>query len=457
MQQELAKEFTKYYRTKFQKELQEMAYEFKLPDIGEGLHEAQVLTWFIKEGDYVKENDNIVEVQTDKAVVEISSPVTGKVQSLGAAEGDVVKVGKTLITIVEDYEQRNRNQSQPDKHPQTPQPESIPNMESSNQKQLTIQSDQGSSYRPLKKRVIAAPSVRKLARELGIDITKVTPTGKAGKVTEEDVRQYHHQSEKEIAATIVPELAHITEVPKQTFETTANDQQHQVEPIQGIRKVIYNNMIKSKSTAIHCTGMDEVVITKLVEMKKQLQPHAESRGAKLTYLPFLIKALTKALKQYPIFNSTVDDVNMQIIYKKEIHIGIATATKEGLIVPVIKNADQKTVLEIAIEIQDLTIRARERKLKPAEMSGSTFTISNTGANGGWFATPIINYPEVAILGVHSIKKRPIVVDDEIVIGHVMGTSLTFDHRIIDGEPANAFMAMVHSYIENPERLILESS
>jgi pyruvate dehydrogenase E2 component (dihydrolipoamide acetyltransferase) len=173
-------------------------------------------------------------------------------------------------------------------------------------------------------------------------------------------------------------------------------------------------------------------------------------------LPFFVKALAKALSHHPIFNACVDDERMEIVYKKDIHIGIATATNEGLIVPVIKHADRKTVLEIAREIQDLSIRARERKLKPTELTGSTFTISNTGASGGWFATPIINYPEVAILGVHSIKKRPIVVNDEIVIGHVMGTSLTFDHRVIDGEPANRFMAHVHTYIENPERLILES-
>jgi pyruvate dehydrogenase E2 component (dihydrolipoamide acetyltransferase) len=469
-----------------------MAYEFKLPDIGEGLHEAEIVTWFVKVGDYVKENDNVVEVQTDKAVVEISSPVTGTIHSLGAKEGEVVKVGNTLITVLEETKVQNEPLSNQQHHESTPhtfqqehqrslqiETTTSENLQLSNgttheaprkpntgikqkQQSISIQSTSSSS-RPLKKRVIAAPSVRKLARELGIDITEVTPTGKAGKVTDEDVRNFHNQSQNEAAVALAPEIeeAVVKDKPKETqsvneIERTDESKGERRESIQGIRRVIYDNMKKSTSTAIHCTGMDEVVITKLVEVKKQLQPYAETMGVKLTYLPFFVKALAKALKHHPIFNASVDDERMEIVYKKDIHIGIATATNEGLIVPVIKHADQKTVLEIAHEIQDLSVRARERKLKPMELTGSTFTISNTGASGGWFATPIINYPEVAILGVHSIKKRPIVVNDEIVIGHVMGTSLTFDHRVIDGEPANRFMASVHAYIENPERLILES-
>ncbi|SEM11657.1 pyruvate dehydrogenase E2 component (dihydrolipoamide acetyltransferase) [Mesobacillus persicus] len=444
-----------------------MAYEFKLPDIGEGLHEAQVLAWFIKVGDYVNENDNIVEVQTDKAVVEISSPVSGTVQALGAEEGEVVKVGNTLVTVLEEAKIGS--------HPQQEQTENSPQQDSTHlnslqsstaqqkevtatqpkQQHISIQASNAPATRPIKKRVIAAPSVRKLARELGIDITDVPPTGKAGKVTDEDVRNFQRQSAQETAAALAPEIE-VKETEQTVDIPKALENSDRREAIQGIRKVIYDNMRKSKSTAIHCTGMDEVVITKLVDVKKQLQPYAETMGVKLTYLPFFVKALSKALKHHPIFNASVDDEKMEIVYKKDIHIGIATATNEGLIVPVIKHADRKTVLEIAQEIQDLSKRSRERKLKPAELTGSTFTISNTGASGGWFATPIINYPEVAILGVHSIKKRPIVVNDEIVIGHVMGTSLTFDHRIIDGEPANNFMARVHAYIENPERLILES-
>ncbi|WP_284036772.1 dihydrolipoamide acetyltransferase family protein [Neobacillus sp. 114] len=456
-----------------------MAYEFRLPDIGEGLHEAEILTWFKAAGDYVKENENIVEVQTDKAVVEISSPVGGVVQSFGAEVGEVVKVGEVLFTVLEDVKAgagvlvsagktsgQHESIQQGSNGINTLQREST---QFEHTKQVSTQTNsftqhnlQQNSVGILpKKRVIAAPSVRKLARELGIDITEVVSTGKGGKVTEKDVRNFKTLAEKEAAATVatfeLQEAAAVSAPFKSPSEreTAARLEEEVREPIRGLRKKIYQNMKISKSTAIHCSGMDEVVVTKLVDFKKQLEPHAERAGVKLTYLPFFVKAAAKALSRYPIFNATVNDEKLEIIYKKNIHIGVAVATDDGLLVPVIKHADQKTILEIAAELQDLSKRARERKLKPNELSGSTFTISSTGGNGGWFATPIINYPEVAILGVHSIKKKPIVQDDQIVIGQVMGMSITFDHRVIDGAPANAFMEEIGTLIGNPELFILE--
>jgi pyruvate dehydrogenase E2 component (dihydrolipoamide acetyltransferase) len=432
-----------------------MAYEFRLPDIGEGLHEAEILTWFKAVGDHVKENENIVEVQTDKAVVEISSPVSGNVQSFGAEVGAVVKVGEVLFTVVQDViagEAASMTQEQSGQ-----QPAAMPSQEAGS---ATV------GIAP-KKRVIAAPSVRKLARELGVDITGVIPTGRGGKVTEEDVRGFKVRAESEVAVAIAVQAPKVSEVSPAARTSTASvpltqareedlDSADEVrEPIRGLRKKIYENMKLSTSTAIHCSGMDEVVITKLVELKKQLQTHAEKAGVKLTYLPFFVKAASIALKRHPIFNAVVDDEKMEIVYKKRIHIGIATATNDGLVVPVVRDADKKTVLEIAQEIHELSSRARERRLKPHELSGSTFTISSTGGKGGWFATPIINYPEVAILGVHSIKRKPIVQDNQIVIGDVMGMSITFDHRVIDGVPAGAFMEEIHNFLENPELLILE--
>ncbi|EKN71072.1 pyruvate dehydrogenase E2 (dihydrolipoamide acetyltransferase) [Neobacillus bataviensis LMG 21833] len=426
-----------------------MAYEFRLPDIGEGLHEAEVLTWFKNIGDPVKENENLVEVQTDKAVVEISSPVAGTIHSFGAEVGDVVKVGEILFTVLE-----NTNTAAITENKTIIQQEST--QETSFRHQAIQQDSRQTQINLLpKQRVIAAPSVRKLARDLGIDITEVTPTGKAGKVTEEDVRSFSAPANKEVAAAIMPVAPKVVSA-VQPQQVTIDELAEEIrEPIRGLRKRIYENMTLSESKAVHCSGMDEVVVTRLVDLRKQLQPHAEKVGVKLTYLPFFVKAAVKALKRHPIFNASVDDERMEICYKKHIHIGVATATEAGLIVPVIRHADQKTILEIAEEIQDLSIRARERKLRPHELTGSTFTISNTGGNGGWYATPIINYPEVAILGVHSIKRKPIVQDDQIVIGDVMGMSITFDHRIIDGAPSNAFMTDVHSFIENPELLILE--
>lgn len=414
-----------------------MPYEFRLPDIGEGLHEAEILTWLVKVGDYVKENDNIVEVQTDKAAVEISSPVTGTVQALGAEEGESLKVGNILIEILEDNKKETITENK------IVLQQGLQHQESSQYLQV-IQHEDSLLNKSFKKRVIAPPSVRKLAREMGIDITEVTPTGKGGKVTEEDVRSFNSNKS---------DLVNFQSEEKR--ELTMQDTDDSREPIRGLRKKIYENMKVSKYNAVHCTGMDEVDISNLVEIRKQLLSYSENRGIKLTYLPFFIKAVTKALKRHPLFNASVDDEKMEIVYKKQIHIGIATATKEGLVVPVIKHADTKPMIEIAEEIEELSKQAQEKKLTPSELLGSTFTISNTGRKGGWYATPIINYPEVAILGVHSIKKKPIVQDDQIVIRHVMGMSLTFDHRIIDGEPANAFMEEIKSFLEKPELLILE--
>ncbi|WP_251553474.1 dihydrolipoamide acetyltransferase family protein [Neobacillus muris] len=419
-----------------------MAYEFRLPDIGEGLHEAEILSWLKEAGDQVQENENIVEIQTDKAVVEISSPVSGTILSFGAEVGEVVKVGEVLFTVMEEAKTAP---GLPVKGAAV-----LPGSE-----HVSRQSQPPSGLIGIlpKKRVMAAPSIRKLARELGVDITEVPATGKGGKVTEADVRGYALQSEKEAAAAVQAPIASAKLI--QSVRAGQDEAEEVREPIRGLRKKIYENMKLSKSTAIHCSGMDEVVVTKLVELRKQLQRHAEKEGVKLTYLPFFVKAAAMVLKRHPVFNATVDDERMEIVYKKKIHIGIATATEDGLIVPAVRGADQMSIMEIAQEIQDLSSRARERRLKPHEVSGSTFTISSTGSKGGWFATPIINYPEVAILGIHSIKKKPIVQDDQIVVGEVMGMSITFDHRVIDGAHANHFMEDIHHLLENPELFILE--
>lgn len=297
-----------------------------------------------------------------------------------------------------------------------------------------------------KERILAAPSVRKAARVAGVDLRDVAPTGKGGKILAADLQR--HLEEERVAQ---PAAA----VSSQTGEQSAPAEQEAVsrtEPITGTRRAIFNRMTAAKQHAVMCTGMDEVDATALVTLRSSLLPHA----AGLTYLPFIIKAVTQNLKKHPIFNSTVDEEGMAIRYHEAIHIGVATATDQGLLVPVIKNADRKSVLEIAAEIEELSQRARDRKLTPAELTGSTFTVSSTGSGGGWYATPILNHPEVAILGVHQIKKQPIVVDDEIRIGHLMGMSLTFDHRIIDGEPVGRFMSGVKELLEKPELLVLSA-
>ena len=419
-------------------------YDFKLPDIGEGLHEAEIVKWLVKEGDTVKENDSIVEVQTDKAVVEISAPVSGEIEKLGGEEGTAIKVGEILVRFSRISDERAQGAIAEEVEFPTPPEE--------------VQVSKASKENPVKKnpndRILAAPSIRKAARDAGVDLREVNPTGKGGKILAKDLQRHldNGQEQEKREQSEEQEISPLAANQHIVFPSTED----RIEKITGTRKMIFEKMTKAQRNAVMCTGMDEVNVSSLVQMRRTLMPNAEQQQIKLTYLPFIIKAVTHTLKRYPIFNSSVNEENMTIQYHQDIHIGVATATENGLVVPVIKHADKKSILEIAKEIEELTQKARNKKLKAAELTGSTFTISNTGSQGGWYATPIINYPEVAIMGIHKIKKQAIVVDDEIQIGHMMGMSLTFDHRIIDGEPSGRFMHHVKEILEKPELLILEA-
>ncbi|GGJ71213.1 pyruvate dehydrogenase E2 component (dihydrolipoamide acetyltransferase) [Anoxybacillus voinovskiensis] len=415
-----------------------MRYEFKLPDVGEGLHEAEIVRWFVHEGEEVAIDQPIAEIQTDKATVEISTPVAGKVVALAGSEGEVVRVGEPLIIV----DMQEKMEAVAPYTPQQAAPSASPQAIATLAPQQAI--EQPVPHR--KKHVIAAPSVRKRAREMGIPIEEVKGTGEGGRVVFADLERY---ATERAAAAVAPAL--------ETIEATVPPLKQAEErlPIRGLRKKIAEKMVKSAYTAPHVTGMDEVDVTKLVDIRTSLMKQLEGTSIKLTYLPFVIKAVTRALKEHPLFNATLDEATNEIVLKKEYHIGIATATKEGLVVPVIRHADQKSIRELAEELAKLTEKAHRHTLRVDELQGSTFTITSTGANGGWFATPIINYPEVAILGVHAIKRKPVVVGEEIVIRDMMGISLTFDHRVIDGEPAGQFMSAVASVLEKPEQLLLD--
>lgn len=407
-----------------------MPYEFKLPDIGEGLHEAEIVNWLVKNGDRVEADQPVAEVQTDKATVEITTPVSGIVLSLPVEEGGTVRVGETLVTL-----QQQESESQT----------LSPSAPEENKAKQEIP-------RPKRKRrVIAAPTVRKKARELGIDISEVTGSAKGGRIVEADLYQYLNGQRKEAASGQSSEIHRFTDQVQK--EDTEQDERI---PVRGMRKKIAEKMVQSFYTAPHVTGMNEVDVTKLVEFRNAIRENLGSDDPKLTYLPFIMKAVIRGLKEVPIFNSSLDDEANEIVLKKRYNIGIATATKEGLVVPVIKHADKKTIFELAEEIAVLTEKAREQKLTLDDIRDGTFTISSTGAGGGWFATPIINHPEVAILGVHAIQKRPVVTDDdEIVVRRMMGMSVTFDHRVIDGEPSGRFMQAISRVLEQPEMLLLE--
>ncbi len=409
-----------------------MAYEFRLPDIGEGLHEAEILNWLVHEGDVIEADQPIVELQTDKAAVEIASPVGGKVVQLGAKAGETLKVGGLLVAV--DTGEASTELSTAEKVESPSSDESV-------------------------HKVLAAPAVRKFARDQGVDLLKVARKDSGGRITRADVERFIAKQTAQKGVDSHPIEPYGTDrlgmekssPRQQQFEDGITEKRV---PIRGLRKRIYENMTRTIRMVPQVTGMDDLNATRLVELREQLLPYAKAQAVKLTYLPFIIKAVTHILKMFPVFNATVDDENMEIVYRKQIHIGFATAIPEGLIVPVIKNADEKSLFTIARELDDLSHRARERKLTYEEVTGSTFTISSTGANGGWFATPMIYHPEVAILGAHAIVKKPVVVDDDRIVSQQrMGFSLTFDHRVIDGEPAGAFMFKFKEIIEHPELLL----
>jgi len=402
-----------------------MPKEILLPDIGEGISEGEIVRWLVKEGDVVKMFQPIVEVLTVKVKVEIPSPYTGKIVKILAKEKEVVKVGKPLALIEVEGEVETKPKEEIKKE----------------EVKTTIQA-QIPEVKEAPKEILATPAVRRLARELGVDLTKVKGTGPGGRITEEDVRRYAEKKEEVVEAKAI-----------KVEEKVAKVELEERIPITGIRRMIAERLSKTARTAVIVTHMDECDVTELVKIREALKQEAEKRGVKLTFLPFIIKAVIKALKEYPIFNASVDEEKNEIVIKKYYNIGIATATDEGLIVPVIKNADKKGLFELAKEIEDLSERARKGNLKVEEVLGSTFSITNIGPLGGTFATPILNGQDVAILGVGKIKKRPVVIEDKIEIRDILTLSLSFDHRIIDGAQAAMFTNEIMKYLEKPYLLL----
>ncbi len=429
-------------------------FEFKMPDVGEGIHEGEVVKLYVKEGDHVEEFDTFAEIQTDKAVVEIPAPVTGKVKELRIKEGEVALVGSVIAVFDADGADAAEAQStaEASKEEVQPAPAQPEKTEGAAPKAVSIEK---------RRQILAMPSVRKLARQLGIDITQVQGTGKNGRITAEDVEAF--AKDGQVAETVEPKEkpAEVTKAapvsPRPITEKTpiVSVGTEERMPLKGIRRTIAKRMAESKYTAPHVTVMDEFDASELIAWRKWGKEHAADRDVKLTYLPFIIKASIVAVREFPMFNASIDDEKEEIVIKRYYHMGVATATDQGLMVPVIKDADQKTIFELADEILDKAIRAREMKLAPDELRGSTFTITNIGSFGGTFFTPIINYPEVAILGVGTIKEKPVVVDGEIVVRPLMYLSLSFDHRLIDGDVAARFLTRVKQLLENPKLLMLE--
>ena len=406
-----------------------MAREFKLPDIGEGVHEGEVTKWFVKEGDAVQENDPLVEVMTDKVTVQIPSPVTGKIVERRAKEGETVQVGATLVVFGEAGE--------PVAHPAAPAASTPPPPPVKAAPAPPAATSGGG--------ILAAPAVRRLAREVRVDLASVRGTGPAGRITEADVRA---AAQAPAASAKAPAAA-----PKPAVPVASGAREERV-PIHGLRKRIYDKMAKSNSTAAHFTYVEEVDMSHLVALRERLNEAGSRKGVKLTFLPFIIKACVAALREFPSLNATVDDERQEIVLKHYYNLGIATATDEGLTVTVVHEADGKDLWSLAKEVERLAAAARDKRLSLQDVQGSTFTITSLGKEGGILATPIINWPEVAILGIHKIEKRPVVRDDHIVIRDMMYVSCSFDHRIIDGHVGAAFVQSVRNYLEHPAMLFV---
>ncbi|MBV9616451.1 MAG: 2-oxo acid dehydrogenase subunit E2 [Ktedonobacteraceae bacterium] len=431
--------------------------EFKLPDLGEGMEEAEIRHWLVKTGDTVRLDQPIIQVETDKAMVEIPAPVAGRIASICVQEGTVAKLGEVLVI----FDTENGAASIP--------PSSTVQSITSVPLKSTTPASPANFTSKAPQRILAAPAVRKRAFELDIELADVPSSHSTGRVTMDDIQAYIERAQK---VSSVPALT--TAMPSAVSETRheqANGasknpsmfpgRQESIEateerqPLTGLRKRIAEHMERSWRTIPHAAAFDELDGSELVALRQTLKPLAEQRGVHLTYMPLLIKLLIPVLKEFPIFNASLDEERREIVYKRVFHIGIAADSPEGLLVPVMRNADQLTIIQITEQLERLVEGAQKRTLSLSEVAGSTFTLNNIGSFGGSSGTPIINYPEVAILAVGRLQEKAVVQNGAIVARTVMPLVLSFDHRVIDGALAGRFLARFKALVEHPQQLILD--
>ncbi|MFZ0427139.1 MAG: dihydrolipoamide acetyltransferase family protein [Acidobacteriota bacterium] len=400
-----------------------MAYEFRLPDIGEGVVEGEIVHWLVKAGDAVAEDEPMVEIMTDKATVEIPSPVKGVVLETRGAEGETVAVGSTLVVIEAEG--------------------AVPAESGGRDREAAAPTRSGGETRrpaveKASSEILATPAVRRAARARGLDLQQIAGTGPGGRVTQEDL-------DRQVGGEPGPAMP--------TPPAAAPPGATETIPYRGLRRRIGDRLTLSSRTAVHYTYIEEVDATQLVELRNRYLEADSSR--RLTYLPFILKAVVSGLKEYPLVNSTLDEGKGEIRLLKYYNIGIATATPDGLIVPIVRDVDSKRLLPLAEEIQALTEAAKKGRVSLDNLKGGTFTVTSLGPLGGIAATPVINYPEVAILAIHKIAKKPVVRDGEVVIRETMNLSLSLDHRIVDGMVAAQFLHHVIRLLETPGLLLLE--
>lgn len=432
----------------------------QLPELGEGVTEGELVKWLVKAGDTVKPDQAVAEMMTDKATVEVPSPFGGVVKEVLKKEGDVVEVGMAMLTLETEGSASAAAPSSPapSAPKSAPAPVATAMTAAPAAKTPAASAAAGMEVVPpaMDAKVLATPATRRMAREMGVNLNQVRGTGLAGRVTREDV--LGAQGGAGAVAAGAPMVAKAS-IPRPAYQGPAGAAEERV-ALKGIRKKIAENMQMAKHVVPHFTLMDEANVTALVAMREELKAAGEKAGTKITYLPFVMKALMATIREFPMFNASIDDAAQEIVYKKYFNLGFAADTPNGLLVPVIKHADQKTVLELSREIIDLAKRARDGKLALDEMRGATITITNIGSVGGQYATPIINHPEVAILGMYKIQEKPVIKRDasgamSLDSIKTMNFTITADHRLIDGAVAANFLKAFITRIENPGVLMLD--
>ncbi len=443
--------------------------EVKLPELGEGVNEGELVKWLVKPGDSVKPDQVIAEVLTDKATVEIPTPHAGKVLELKFKPGQIIAVEATLLTLEAAAAaapppattKSSGTEKSPTPSQQPPAKTSAAAVAPTSAPAATSGGGHGAYLPPADSHVLATPATRRFAREAGVDINGISGTGLAGRVTREDVAATIGQGAGNAPITTASTPTSFVWTSQSVVGTEGEERVGLV----GIRRKIAESMQNSKRIIPHFTLGDEANVTKLVAVRDSLKSkYSDKQSAsgknskpelKITYLPFVMKALISTLRKFPMVNASIDDAKQEIVYKKHFHIGFAADTPNGLVVPVVRFADQKTIAELSYEIQDLSARARDNKLKVEEMKGATITITNIGSIGGMFATPIINHPEVAILGMYKIFDKPVVNNGQLATLKAMNFTLTADHRLIDGAVAARFLSAFIEKIEDPADLMLD--
>ncbi|MFC2114618.1 dihydrolipoamide acetyltransferase family protein [Bacteroidota bacterium] len=428
-----------------------MRYIFNFPDIGEGLDEGTIAEWYIEKGHQIKSGDPLVKMETDKVVTDIPSPKTGVIAAVYGKVGETIHVGNPLVEIEIEGVDGEAAQVEAGKDFTTEPIEEgagvVGTLEVASNAAFLPSSMEGFETEKVvetkvEKKALATPVARAMAKELSIDINLVTGSGPGNRVTINDIKKFHESFGQ--AQSMTPNIA-INQVERVSFE-----------PLTQIRKAIARNMVTSKQNAPHMTVHDEVEVSELVGVRNKFKQQFADQGVKLSYLPFLVKATALSLKKFRSINAQLDMENERVIYKNYVNIGIAADTEDGLVVPVIRDADKKSIFELAQEINLISEKAKDRKLNMQDMQDGTFTITNYGSIGGMYANPVINYPQAGILGVGHLVKKPVVQNDLIVVGTVQPLSLAVDHRIVDGGDVTRFLNQIMVYISDPVSLLMES-